>query len=139
MQAGQVHDIFKIVTPSSLDDLRRVPRAFRVVQHEPRTPRYDKAFQKMDYVVREARFLGARAAEVADPTRVELATWARHPAGHGCGYYACFRLFYGDDGQPTFAAMFCFYDGTDSSPCIRSYDAAAVLALSHGFRLDHDS
>lgn len=120
-----------------LDALRRVPRSFRAVQHEPWTPRYDRASQKMDYVIREARYLGARPTALPDPLRLELAVWARHPAGHGCGYHACFRLFLNDDHQSVYSAMFCFYDGTDASPCIKSYDAAAQLARSYGFRLDH--
>ncbi|MCB9780528.1 MAG: hypothetical protein H6742_18320 [Alphaproteobacteria bacterium] len=131
-------DIFNSVTSSSwLQRLRDVPLDFRVVQHDPMTRRYDRANQKLDYLVREGRFLGIRASERTGAVAIELAVWTRSAAGKGCGYYACFRLFLDDHGTANYAVLFCFYDGTDGSPCLKGFESALTFARSNGFK-DND-
>jgi hypothetical protein len=70
-----------------------------------------------------------------DPERIGavlLATWSPPGHGRGSGYYACFRIFF-QDGTATFAALYCFYDGTERSVSLRSASAALAYALRHHF------
>lgn len=114
-----------------LEEIQGLPRTRRAVQHEPETPRYARARAKLEYVVREAVYLGTRGAE-REPEAVEIAVWARPGHGQGFGYYCCFRLFL-DKGTVRWAVLFCFYDGTEGSPGFKSVDAARAYARSHGF------
>lgn len=115
-----------------LEELRRLPPERRAVQHEPETPRYAKARQKLRYIVRETQLLGV----VADPERPGtawlLATWAPPDRGVGPGYYACFSVFV-DDERVLFAVLYCLYDATEHSPGFKSIDAAKAFAESQGF------
>ena len=63
---------------------------------------------------------------------VEIAIWAPPDGGRGPGFYGCFRLFV-DDGVTTGATLFCFYDGTESSPGFSSASEAYAYAQDHGF------
>ena len=103
------------------------------VQHFPMTPRYGRAAQKLRYILRASSVLGQRA--VADPgiDAVEVAVWAPPPYGRGHGYYVCFRVFM-EDGQPSAAVLFCFYDGTGKSPGFRSMSSAMAYAVAQGFQ-----
>ena len=116
-----------------LEELRGLPDDRRAVQHEPETPRYAKARQKLRYIVREARLLGSQQ----DPERLGsawlVATWAPPDRGVGPGYYACFR-FYVDEGSVLFAVLYCLYDGTERAPAFKSIDAARAYAESQGFQ-----
>ncbi|NOY25901.1 MAG: hypothetical protein GXP62_08525 [Oligoflexia bacterium] len=103
------------------------------------TPRYDRAAQKLDYIVRDARLLGVRPAESQDPLVAEIAVWTRAPSGAGCGYYACFRLFLDDQERPVYTCLFCFYDGTGASPCIKAFESAAAFAATNGFMGERDA
>jgi len=114
-----------------LEELLRLPATRRAVWHQPETPRYARARQKLSYVLHESTLVGVQR----DPERedaVLLALWA--PPGHGAGYgyYSCFRLFL--EGQkPIFAVMYCFYDGTEGAPGFKSIQAARAHAEAHGF------
>lgn len=115
-----------------LASLRRLPADRRVVLHQPETPRYARARQKLRLLIREGEFLGARK----DPERADawlLALWAPPFSGRGDGYYACIRLFMAED-TPTLAVLYCFYDGTEQSPGFRSVEAARAYAESRGFK-----
>lgn len=68
----------------------------------------------------------------ADGDDLEIAVWAPSDHSRGAGYYGCFRLFV-EDGVATGATLFCFYDGTESSPGIASIQEARAYARSNGF------
>ena len=95
--------------------MRELPATHRFVAHEPETPRYARARQKLRYLLREGVYLGT--ADLADwrSGRLEIAVWAPPGQGRGPGYYGCFRLFL-EGWLVTGAVLFCFYDGTESSP-----------------------
>jgi|GEM_PF-3047959 len=38
-----------------------------------------------------------------------------------------------------FAVLFCFYDGQDASPCIKSWQGAQAFALSHGYEVEREA
>ncbi|MDP2312418.1 MAG: hypothetical protein Q8P41_05895 [Pseudomonadota bacterium] len=116
-----------------LAKIRALPASQRGVEHEPPdTRRYATARQKLGYVLREATYLGAL---VVEPGRVEVAVWCPPGHGRGAGYYACFRV-YVDGVEPPKAVMFCFYDGTDGSPSLRSMAAARAFAHARDFKED---
>ncbi len=114
-----------------LGEIQRLPRSWRAVQHEPETPRYARARAKLEYILREAVYLGTRKPE-RGLDAIEIAVWARPGHGRGFGYYCCFRLFL-DKGTVSWAVLFCFYDGTEGSPGFKSVDTARAYARSHGF------
>lgn len=114
-----------------IEELRRLPPERRAVWHQPETPRYTKARQKLSYLVRQSVLLG----EQPDPERASahlLALWAPPESGSGAGYYSCFRVFL-EEGVLTFAVLYCLYDGSERSPGFRSLDAARGYAEAHGF------
>ena len=110
------------------DAVRQLPPTHRFVSHEPETPRYARARQKLRYLIREGVYLGTRA----DGENLELAIWAPPDSGRGPGFYGCFRLFV-DEGVTTGATLFCFYDGTESSPGFPSVSEAQAYAQDNGF------
>lgn len=116
------------------DAVKQLSAAHRFVDHQPETPRYALARQKLPYLVREGVYLG-RANRVDD--RVEIAVWAPSPDGRGPGYYGCFRLYIEDD-MVMYASLFCFYDGTESSPSLRTLQEAEAYARSNQFAKDTD-
>lgn len=116
-----------------LKRLREVPDGQRVVQHRPETDRYARARLLLRYVVRAAAFLGSRMGDSGD----EIAVWCAPASGRGHGYYACFRFI--EHERTTWAVLFCFYDGTESSPGFRSVGAAASHAAQYGFSQDWES
>ena len=117
--------------------VRELPESDRFVAHEPETPRYGLARQKLKYLIRKGEYLGATDAS-ADEGRIEIAIWAPSIHGRGPGYYACFRLFI-EDGGATCAVLFCFYDGTESSPAFSTLQEAQLFAQMDGFvREDSD-
>lgn len=112
--------------------LRGIPEERRLVMHEPETPRYRQARMRLRYIVDSAEYLGMQC----DPEReraVLVAVWAPPGHGRGAGYYCCFRIFFGEDGMPTFAVMYCFYDGTERSVSLKSLSAARAYARRHRF------
>lgn len=115
-----------------LELLRQLPPDRRAVVHKPPTERYGIAYQKLHYVVRNALFLGTQP-DAERPGSFLLAVWASPSDGRGFGYYCCFRLYF-EEGDITFAAMYCFYDGTRKSPGFKTFDAALSYAQSNGFR-----
>lgn len=112
--------------------LKQLPLSHVLVQHRPRTPRYDRAGSKLPYLLRESRLLGHRKPMPSSDTPVEIALWAPNPNGKGAGFYSCFRLFL-LDGSPTLAQLFAFYDGTERSISLKSLSAALEFSRSHGF------
>lgn len=103
--------------------------AHRFVVHEPETPRYARARQKLRYLVRGGISLGASRASAG---RIELAVWAPPEHRRGPGYYGCFRLFI-EETVVTGAVLYCFYDGSESSPSLPTLEDAQALAQAHGF------
>lgn len=112
------------------DAVRQLPASHRFVIHEPETPRYARARQKLGYVLREGEYLGA--SRKPDRGQIEIAVWAPTHQGRGPGYYCCFRLFI-EEGMVTDAALFCFYDGTESSPALSTLRDAQAVARENGF------
>ena len=115
-----------------LEELRRLAPDQRAVWHQPETPRYAKARQKLAYLIRAAQLLGCQP----DPERSEstlVAVWAPPERGSGTGYYGCFRVFT-EEKRPVFAVLYCFYDGTERSPGFKSLGAAVAYAEAQGFR-----
>ena len=111
--------------------VKELPDTHRFVAHEPETPRYARARQKLRYLLRHGKYLGCNEDRLAD-ARVEIAVWAPPDSGTKAGYCCCFRLFV-DDGIATGAVLFCLYDGTDASPAIVSVEQARAFARSNGF------
>jgi len=118
--------------------LQKLPNSRVVVSHRPSTPRYDRAASKRTYIIREGRYLGVRAAESSPEIAIEIAVWAPNPLGRDAGFYACFRLYH-RAGVVGLAQLFTFYDGTEKSVAIKSFESAFAFASSHGFKLHrHD-
>ena len=117
------------------DAVQQLPATHRFVAHEPETPRYARARQKLRYALRRGKYLGCNEDRLPNG-RVEIAVWAP-PDGRNVGYYCCFRLFV-DDGIATGAVLFCFYDGTEASPAIVSVEQARVFARDNGFSEEAD-
>lgn len=117
-----------------LEQVRRLPRDRRVVQHEPETPRYARALVRLDYLLEASSCLGTRVADVGGA--VEFALWAPPPAGRGPGFYSCIRAFRDTEGQALYAVLFCFWDGTEGSRGFRSIGAARAHARGDGFEVN---
>lgn len=98
------------------------------VAHEPLTPRYERAGLRLPYLLRTATLLGERDGETDGS--IEIATWSPPPTGRGPGLYACFRIF----RRQSLCVLFCFYDGTEKSPAIKSISGARAYARSHHFQ-----
>lgn len=113
------------------DAVRQLPSSHRFVSHEPETPRYARARQKLRYLLREGEYLGTTGVAAGDDV-LEIAVWAPSDQGRGHGYYGCFRLFI-EDGVTTGAVLFCFYDGTESSPGLATLQGAQTYARANGF------
>ena len=113
------------------DAVRQLPSSHRFVSHEPETPRYAGARQKLRYLIREGVYLGSTGVAAGGDV-LEIAVWAPSDQGRGHGYYGCFRLFV-EDGVTTGAVLFCFYDGTESSPGLATLQEALAYARDNGF------
>ena len=112
-------------------DLRNLPAEAISVRHEPMTERYFRAIDKRKMIARFGISLGAR--ETGSGSSWEIAIWLQHPTGgRRCGFYANFRVFYSSKGDAVSATLFCFYDGTDKSPCFRTHASALAYAESEG-------
>jgi hypothetical protein len=113
------------------DAVSQLPPSHQIVAHEPETPRYQRAGQKLRHVVREGVYLGLSGDP--DDGLLEIAVWAPSDRGRGPGYYCCFRLFI-EEGLVSAAVLFAFYDGTDeSSPGFSTLQEARAFARSNGF------
>jgi hypothetical protein len=112
--------------------VKELPDTNRFVAHEPETPRYARARQKLRYLLRKAVYLGISHTSRGDDGRIEIAVWAAPDQGRGPGYYGCFRLFV-ESGVVTGAVLFCFYDGTEKSPRLSSLQDAQAFARANGF------
>lgn len=115
--------------------LQQLPPEACFVEHQPLTPRYERAANRLEYLLENALVLGVREADGHHTGCIEIAVWAPEPARRGDGYYACFRVTL-VDREPCFAVLYCFYDGRDRTPGFRSSDAAQAYSLSQGFRDD---
>ncbi|MBU0608698.1 MAG: hypothetical protein KKI08_12490, partial [Armatimonadetes bacterium] len=93
--------------------------------------RYSRASQKLAYIIDNCLFLGQQA-DPERPHAMLVAVWAPPSTGKGSGLYACFRIRFTED-QATSAILYCFYDGTDGSPSLKSAETAFHLARKHGF------
>lgn len=114
-------------------DLRTLPDTHLTVQHNPMSLRYSRALNKLWLVVRDGQLLGHREM---DRHISEIAVWCNSGVEKRCGYYACFRIFYDKIDNASSAIMFCFYDGTEKSPCMKSVSSAQTYAKSEGFKLE---
>jgi hypothetical protein len=101
------------------------------VHHHPLTARYTRASQKLAYIIDNSVFLGQRP-DPERPHAMLIAVWAPPSTGRGSGFYACFRIRHAD-GAATSATLYCFYDGADGSPSLKSVEAAHHFAHKHGF------
>ncbi|MDQ3232465.1 MAG: hypothetical protein M3Q07_11635 [Pseudobdellovibrionaceae bacterium] len=116
-----------------LAELQKLPLSKIAVAHEPMTARYARAIDKRAYVIREGNYLGSRAIDFSNA--IEVAIFAENPEGRKkSGFYSCFRIFHDSDQTPLLALLFCFYDGTESSPTIKSLEAAQAFAREGGFQ-----
>jgi len=113
------------------NSVKELPPTHRFVAHEPETPRYARARQKLRYLIREGFYLGSIGA-LESESRIEIAIWAPSDQRRGSGYYGCFRLFI-EDAVTTGAVLFCFYDGTESSPHLSTLQDAQAYAWENGF------
>ena len=107
-----------------------------VVEHVPKSKRYNRAESLLDYIARHSAVLGTRKTdERGRENAVEVALWSKNPRGQGCGLYVVIRFFYEKKASPHpyWGALFCFYDGSDSSPCLRSPESARAYAASQGY------
>ena len=128
-------DIFNNVLPVDwLEQLRTLPPQRRLVHHEPETARYRRARRYLDHVVRKSSCLGQRPAAEGPEHAVEVALWCRSPVGRGCGFYSGIRV-YVIESAVALAVLFCFYDGLDASPCIKSAEGAESYARTHGYEV----
>jgi hypothetical protein len=104
------------------------------IQHEPAdTPRYEMARTQYPYVLRCSKLLGIRPAVGHEDYAIELATWCPSPTGLRCGFYCVIRVVL-DGGNPRWATLFCFWDGTYGSPCFREFSSAKAFALTKGYQ-----
>ena len=91
------------------ETVKELPSRHRFVAHEPETPRYARARQKLRYLMREGNYLGSIGTHGVE-SRIEIAVWAPPDQRRGPGFHACFRLFI-EDAVTTGAVLYCFYDG----------------------------
>ena len=126
---GEMHDSWWEATKS-------LPETHRFVAHEPETPRYARARQKLRYLIRKGEYLGSTGA-FGDTGRIEIAVWVPPDQGKGPGYYGCFRLFI-EESVVTGAVLYCFYDGTESSPSLSTLQDAQAFARANGFVKETD-
>ncbi len=119
------------------DAVKQLSAAHRFVDHQPETSRYARARQKLPYLIREGVYLGY-SHRIPSDDRVEIAIWAPPADGKGPGYYCCFRLYLEDD-MVIYASLFCFYDGTESSPSLRNLHEAEAYARANQFAKEADN
>ena len=119
------------------DAVTQLSAAHRFIEHQPETPRYARARQKLPYLIREGVYLGC-SHRVPPDDRVEIAIWAPPADGKGPGYYCCFRLYLEDD-MVMYASLFCFYDGTESSPSLSNLHEAEAYARANQFAKETDN
>jgi hypothetical protein len=74
-----------------------------VVQHEPWTPRYERARLKLRDLLAGLQVLGWQHGE--QEGALELALWALDPNHIRRGWYACVRVVW-RDGAPTYAHLY---------------------------------
>lgn len=113
--------------------LRTVPSERCVVSHQPETPRYARARQKLRHLVHGSILVGYQQDAERERTW-HIAVWAAPLSRRDPGYFACFRLLLNKTGAPDRAVLYCFYDGADRSPSFRTPEAARAYALAQGFR-----
>ena len=115
-----------------LDELKKLPEEYISVQHNPMTARYSRAINKLWLILGRGQVVGKTNLDEKRSTK-EIAVWCESPEGKRCGYYGCFRIFCNKQGVPLTATMYCFYDGTEQSPCLKSRENATTYAKDHGF------
>jgi len=118
--------------------VRGLPARRIFVEHEPDTPRYQRARDCLDVILSQGLPLGVRRIADEPDAPQELALWVPPLSGRGSGAYVCLRV-YSHEAEVTVAVLFCFYDGTEKSPVFRSYDAAVAYARDREFKeVNHD-
>ena len=91
------------------DAVKQLSAAHRFVDHQPETPRYARARQKLPYLIREGVYLGCSHREPSDD-RVEIAVWAPPAEGKGPGYYLLPVVFGGRYGDVRFPVLLLRWD-----------------------------
>lgn len=116
-----------------IEEIQSLPHGQISVEHEPPTERYARAAQKLRYVLREGSVLGTRQ-ENEEGNLLELALWAPSASGRDCGFYTGWRIGLHEENA-VLAVMFAFYNGKDSSICLKSVHAAKDFAKSNDFEV----
>ncbi len=108
-----------------LEDLRGLSTEKVIVRHHPSTDRYlFSAAAGLPRVLSEGEAIGWRELNGESKECVELVIWTP-PLNRGdCGLYVCGRLYFDAKSSPISATIFCFYDGTEKSPCYKTKDEA---------------
>lgn len=114
-----------------MGELRALPLRQIRIEHNPPSERYGRAFDKRLHILQSGHHIGTRS-DMADGNPVEIAVWASPQSGKGCGFYACFRVWCLNDAIQL-ALLFCFYDGTEKSPCFKTFHSAREFALQNEF------
>ena len=107
-----------------------------VVEHVPNSKRYNRAESLLSYIVKHSTVLATKKSDERNrENAVEVALWSRNPRGQGCGLYVVVRLFFEKEtsSRPYWGELFCFYDGSDKSPCLRSCENARAYARNNGY------
>jgi hypothetical protein len=116
----------KISHTKLLVDLKFLGLDGIVIRHNPMTKRYlIQASASLQRLLDKGKVLGWRLIPSKYERSVELSLFvdAALDIEKDCGLYGCFRIHY-DRGRPFEATFFCFYNGEDKSPCIKSRDEA---------------
>lgn len=101
-----------------LKELQRLPAEKIMIRHNPPTDRYVyNAAVALPRILRDGEIIGWRKIPAIDGQKIELVIWAAPLNPGQCGFYVGCRLRYGEDGPALGASIFCFYDGSDKSPC----------------------
>ena len=107
------------------------------IRHNPLTDRYIyNAAAALARVMVEGDLIGWREVPGPYHQSVEAVVWTES-LNHGqCGLYTGYRIHYEDDLRPLSASIFCFYDGTGKSPCLKTKREALrhmrKWAITHG-------
>ena len=122
-----------------LKDIRNLSPEQIIVRHLPPTDRYMfSAAAALQRVLTSGEVLGWRELSGEPKKCIEVVVWTSSLNRGECGLYVCCRLHYGDKQSATSATIFCFYDGTEKSPCFKgkseAIQAMKKWALTHKTR-----
>lgn len=114
-----------------------------VVLHVPWTPRYNRALSLMDKLVNGAIHIGTIdnglfdlrfEGEISTIRQYEAAFFKLHESQIECGIYFTCEMEY-ERESIVFVKIFSFYDGRDTSPCIKNIFEAKDLSKKNGYQL----